>query len=201
MLDLDFIIENPIYSILSAVGLLIFFLVLFRVGNFLESFDWAGGGKAKEKSKKEKVIKETKEKVSKTENKSTGESNVSKETDAKTANSTTAQNTNLDTSNVTNNNYLYDRYVDHPSKEDNFAYNSKINDAFLSDSEIDEIQRRKIKIRVKENEEKSNSAVYKKLQEMSSQDEKDREKLLDEFEHLPRTMKLLLIKNIMHNID
>ncbi len=193
---LELIIEHPMFCILSAVGMLIFFLVLFKIGNWLEKVDWSGQSKSKESSKKETTIKEVKEKVA-----SSDTSKIVGDIKEKSSDDKESKSNAESSKNGPLNNYLYDRYVETPCREDHFPYSSKANDAFLTDGEIDAIQKRKIKIRVKENEEKSNNAVYKKLQEASVKEEKDREKILAEFNQLPRSMKLMIIQNILNTIE
>lgn len=198
---LELIIDHPVQSIMTAVGILVFFRVLFWFANQLENANLGSKSNSKKIEKEKTVvkdIKEVKEKVSSDTTKLLSEKEKKDDKNIQVS---------PDGTNASNNqsgkvsNYLYDRYVESPSAEDHFPYSSKMHDAFLSDSEIEAIQKRKIKIRVKENEEKSNNSVYKRLEELSHENVDEREKLLNEFEHLPREMKLLIIKNIMQNVD
>jgi len=96
-------------------------------------------------------------------------------------------------------NYLFDRFVLSPSKEDDNSNNNKT--VFLTDEDYDDIRNRKVDIEVHEpscvscNENKS--SLYDKIEKMASENVEHKEKLLKEYEGLSREMKLLLIENIM----
>lgn len=100
-----------------------------------------------------------------------------------------------------NNNYLYDRFVDHPSNIDSVKDN-KISEAFMSDSEY-ETARSNVNIKVNNVENinsSSKAGLYSRIQQMTSSNLESREKLLKEFEGLSKEMKLLIIDNIIQKM-
>lgn len=102
-------------------------------------------------------------------------------------------------------NYLHDRFVTSPTKEDDVYFNPNISSAFLSEDEIEKIRNTKVRIRVKEddkgNQDNPKEVLYNKIEKMTNENVATKEKILKEFESLSREMKLLLIENIMQRID
>ena len=98
------------------------------------------------------------------------------------------------------NNYLYDRFVDRPTCEDHIQ-EKKISDAFMSDSELNAVRNRDIKINVNNSSYDSDkSKLYSRINQMTSSNLETRERLLKEFEGLSKEMKLLLIDNIIQKM-
>ena len=194
-------ISNPIELLVYVLLALAFFMILFRISNWLESYQ-PKERKKKEKKKVEKVVevKETKIEIDKT-------TEVKKDVE-KVAETKELKSDYVPMPIVTDmkpaSNYLYDRFVVSPSKEDVNATNA-ISESFISENELKEIRDRQVKIRVKNVEDISEissdkQALYKKIQEMASENVDAKERLLREFESLPREMKLLLIENIMQKM-
>lgn len=173
-----FIIEHPLKALFIALGALIFFKVLFAIANFLENL----GGKKKSEPKKETKKEPAKEEVKP----------VTKETSDSSKNSAVATTikSNYD-------NYLYDRFVVTPTIEDLQKNDAKISEVFLRDKEAKEIKDKKLDIHVEplDVEKRKSARVYEILQKYESKD-----KLLDDFESMPREMKLLILENIMKNM-
>lgn len=162
------IIENPMLFLFIALGLLIFFLTLFKYLNKAES------------------------KKSKTEKKDSKTESVTKEEKKDSSND------------VVYSNYLYDRFVSNPTKEDQVEYDSSISSAFLTEDEYQSIRNNKVEIKVKDTSSESalteKELLYKKIESMTTENTATKEKLLEEFNSLSREMKLLLIENIMQQI-
>ena len=99
-------------------------------------------------------------------------------------------------------NYLYDRFVESPSKEDSPQVKKTFNN-FLTDEEFKNIRDNKVEIHVKQVETLSGDSrrnyLYNRIEEMATQNIDRKEKLLQEFDKLPREIKLMLIENIMQN--
>ena len=100
---------------------------------------------------------------------------------------------------VDSSNYLFDRFVLSPSKEDNLIDDN--NQIFLSDKDYEDIKNRQIDIMVQEDDYLSGNndkqSLYNKIEKMANENIEHKEKLLKEYEGLSREMKLLLIENIM----
>lgn len=160
--------------------ILAFLMILFKIGNWLEKRPI----KEKKSKKKNKEEPKKSEEVTKTPEK----------TEEK------AQPIECKPAKFSNGNYLYDRFVENPTIEDNIK-KKPVSDAFISEKELQEIRERDIRIKVNDVEdlsEKSNkSLLMQKLGELTSDSKETREKLLEEFEGLSREMKLLLIENII----
>lgn len=208
------IIDNP-------VQLLIYVLIILAVLIFLFKFqNWIDGRPIKEKKKPEKkevkteIIKETVKEVVDDSKKNISvsidrdeivkevKSQVYSEISDDMRNNMTISNTASKTGNCQN--YLYDRFVVSPTGDD--CVNEKETfDGFLTDAEAMEIRDRNIKVQVKDVEDISDSNItkdklYKKIEAMANENIENKEKLLKEFESLPKSMKLLLIENIMQKM-
>ncbi len=173
-----FILEHPLKALFIALGALIFFKVLFAVANYLENL----GGKKKPEPKKE-----TKKEPAKEEAKPAPKEPAEP---PKNNTVTTTIKSNYD-------NYLYDRFVVSPTGEDLQKNDAKISEAFLRDKEAKEIKDKKLDIHVEplDVEKRKSARVYEILQKYENKD-----KLLDDFESMPREMKLLILENIMKNM-
>ena len=167
------IMENPLLMLFIALGILIFFLTLFKFLNMLESIKAKPSKKTAkaEPKKEEKPIEEKKE---------------------------PAKDEEFDYKNITN--YLYDRFVTNPSRDDEYI-EKNISESFLNDKEYSDIRNKKVDIRVEPVVDSSKDMLYQKIQELTNNNRQEKEKLLDEFNGLSREMKLLLIENIMQKID
>ena len=98
------------------------------------------------------------------------------------------------------NNYLYDRFVDRPTRED-YIQPEKISEAFMTDNEFNAVKNRDVKIRVKDSSSESDkNKLYNRINQMTSSNMETRERLLKEFEGLSKEMKLLLIDNIIQKM-
>ncbi len=99
-------------------------------------------------------------------------------------------------------NYLYDRFVDNPTDDDIVDSDSKYKELFLSEDENKAIRDKKVEIKVKPVENLSEKELlYKKIEEMTNENAVNREKLLEEFDSLPRNTKLMLIENIIQKMN
>ena len=103
---------------------------------------------------------------------------------------------------VISTNYLYDRFVDNPTADDRIECDNRRRDIFLSDEENESIKNKKVEIKVKPVETLSEKEIlYKKIEEMTNENAVNREKLLEEFESLPKNTKLMLIENIIQKMN
>lgn len=178
------VIDNPI-------ELLIFFLIFLAGIKLLFGFaNWMEGRPIKEKKSKAKDESTKTEKVEKVEEIKKEEKPVSIEV-------------KKDVEVNNNSNYLYDRFVVTPTIDDNIAQKKKCEN-FLSDDEASKIRNRDIKITVKPVEDisidRKKDKLYKKIEQMASENLEAKEKMLKEFDELPKSMKLLLIENIMQKM-
>lgn len=205
-------IDNPVKLLIYVLIVLAILMVLFKFQN------WMDGRPVKEKKKEEKketkkeVIKEvTKEIIS--DDKKNIAVNIDKdeivrevkeqvysEISSDVGNKSIASN--IKTANCPN--YLYDRFVVSPTLDDEVGENGSF-DGFLTDEEANEIKGRTVKVDVKDVEDISSNnsqkdKLYKKIQQMASENVENREQMLAEFEKLPKSMKLLLIENIMQKM-
>lgn len=199
------VIDTPYEIILVVAAAFVVALVLMKLGLFLESLPAPGGSS---KSKKE-VVKEVKKEIKKEE---TATVNENKDKDKKAeqtnnsgcGNSYTCPYANMQAPTVTGgggcNNYLYERFVDSPTAID-VVEPKKVSESFISNEEFSKIKDRDVKIRVKEdNSSVTKNALYNRINQMTSQNNEKREKLLEEFEGLSREMKLLIIENIIQKM-
>lgn len=168
-----FILENPVVALIIALGVLAFFKILFYLLNYLE--------KTKVKSKSEK---KEQPQASSDEKKDTNEKNNEKNSDKSVSSSIKSSGDN----------YLYDRFVTSPTTDDLCANKNKISTSFLADDEAKEIIEKKVDIKVEavDIEKKKSQRIYEILNKYE-----DRDKLLDDFNSMPREMKLLILENII----
>lgn len=176
------LLEYPLTCLYIALGLLAFFLILFKLANKLEEMV----GKSKPKEKKEDKKEPLKEKE------------VTKDSEQKSK-------VLEDLPGDDKNNYLYDRFVVNPTIEDNIKVKS-ISDTFITERDLKEIKEKKTYIRVSPvqkiscgccvpDEEKST------LENVIKENKSSKSKLLKEFNSLSKEMKILLIENILDSID
>jgi len=182
------IFEDPLKLLYIALGILLFFLTIFKISDFFGSL------KVKEKSKKNSQKEET----SKSEDKKSESSESKNES---VVEKTASEDVAFDSKNMTN--YLYDRFVTNPTIDDSLRDTSKLSEAFLTDESYTEIRDKKVEIKVEPinstNSYREN--VYKKIQELTNNNRSEKERMLEEFNNLPKEMKLLLIENIIQKID
>lgn len=177
---------NPLRILIPIWLVLILLLLLFKFNNWVDSRPAKKKEDKPKKDKKEETIK-------KIDEKSSDALAVTKE---KEPEKVEAKKEEI----VVNTNYLYDRFVENPSGED--CVEDKKNDLFLSTEESEEIKNKKIEIKVKPVESLSQKeALYRKIEEMTNKNVDEREKLLEEFEALPRNTKLMLIENIIQKMN
>ena len=181
------IVDNPLKLLYIALGILIFFLLLFKVINFLENI------KVKSKTKKESkpsVKSETKSESKET--KTDSESVVMEKA--------TTDDVVIDSKNMSN--YLYDRFVTNPTVDDQVHQKANIPN-YITQENADEIKNAKVKIDVTPIKEPLTLESYTmhKVIENNAKSLEQKEKLLAEFDSMPKSMKLLLIENIMKGID
>ena len=100
-------------------------------------------------------------------------------------------------------NYLYDRFVTNPTTDDAIYYRDNISQSFLSDEKYTEIRDKKVKIDVNPVERTccGGNKIHRKIAELTNNNRLEKERMLEEFDHLSKEMKLLLIENIMHKVD
>ncbi len=179
------VVTNPLkYLAFVWIGLIIM-LLLFKFNN------WVDDRTPKKKEDKPKKSKE--ETIKKIEEKTSDSLSVTKEKEAEKKEATKTEV-------FVNTNYLYDRFVDNPTNDDKIV--DKKNSTFLSVEENEEIKNKKVEIKVKPVENLSQKeALYKKIEQMTSTNADEREKMLEEFEALPRTTKLMLIENIIQKMN
>ena len=169
------LLEYPLTCLYIALGLLVFFLLLFKIINKLEET------KAKEKKPKETKKEEVVEK---------------KEDSVKTLEDLPGDDKN---------NYLYDRFVTNPTKDDDIQIKT-ISDTFITEKDLEKIRTSKTHIRVSPVQKIScgchvPSETSKKIEYMVNENKSARNKLLKEFDGLSKEMKLLLIENILNKMD
>lgn len=167
----NFIIEHPLIALIIALGVLIFFKLLFRISNFLEKHNTS--------KKKNDAKKADKAEATSVDTQSPKDDKLKPDTSIKTSNGE---------------NYLYDRFVVTPTTDDSYRNEDSICNAFLEDKEAKDIREKKINIHVEPldiEKEKSN-----KVREILLKYE-DKDKLLEDFSNMPREMKLLILENIM----
>lgn len=179
-----FIIEKPLQALIIALGVLLFFKILFFIANFLENL---GGGKSKSKSAEKKEVKKEEIKTQKIEDSTAKNIASAKEVSNEKKDTKSSSKGTLD-------NYLYDRFVVEPTKEDKIFCENKINDAFLTQNDVDAIKQKKVKIRVTPVDVELEKS--KRIEEILSTAE-TRQKLLDEFSSMSKEMKLMMLENII----
>lgn len=175
------LLDNPLIFLYIAMGILIFFLVLFKLLNILE--DKLSKAKPKEAKKEEK--KDVKK-----------ESPVAKE-EVKEVPKDTLEDLPGDDKN----NYLYDRFVLNPTPEDDIRIKS-ISDTFITDKDLQEIRERKTRIRVTPVQKVSCCCCMpERPVESENKTNKPASKILREFDGLSKEMKLLILENILDSMD
>lgn len=183
-------VENPLKLLYIALGILISFLTIIKISNFFESVMTKTKSKPKkEESKTEKVKAEIKsEDIKESKSEKIEEKGV-------------VEDIVVDSKNMTN--YLYDRFVANPTLDDSIKDNIMVSNAFLNDDDYAEIRDKKVKINVEpvQNTSYSRENVYRRIQELTNNNRIEKEKMLDEFNNLPKEMKLLLIENILQSIE
>ena len=193
-----YLIENPLTCLYLALGILIFFLILFKIGNLLEEYIAKKPAKApKKKDSNEKTSKVTESKEKDTKKEPVEEKKVAEEK--------AASKVLEDLPGDDKNNYLYDRFVLHPTRDDHIPIQS-ISDTFITEKDLEEIRNSKTYIRVSPVQ-KLNCGCHisydtqDKIESIINENRSARSKLLREFDGLSKEMKLLIIENIMKNID
>lgn len=198
-------IDNFIELFLVVLFILALFLVLFKFGNWMEERPVKEPKKKKEKVKKEvvkEVLKEVKESSADISITSKSKDGVDIKVDSSAASSSTASvSSNVEY--YPSQNYLYDRFVISPTSDDNVQ--TKKNTSFMDEDEANRLRDEKLKIKVNDVENISSkdlkkNSLYSRISEMANENLQTKEKLLEEFEQLPREMKLLLISNIIQKM-
>ena len=193
-----YLIDNPLTCLYLALAILIFFLILFKIGNLLEEYIAKKPAKEpKKKDSKEKATKVTESKEKETKKEVVEEKKVAEEK--------SASKVLEDLPGDDKNNYLYDRFVLHPTRDDHIPIKS-ISDTFITEKDLKEIRNAKTYIRVSPVQ-KLNCGCHiscdtqGKIESIINENRSARSKLLREFDGLSKEMKLLIIENIMKNID
>ncbi len=176
--------SNPLQILIPIWLVLILLLLLFKFNNWVDSRPAKKKEDKPKKDKKEETIK-------KIDEKSSDALAVTKEPEKVEAKKDEI---------FVGTNYLYDRFVVNPSEEDKI--DDKKSELFLSTEESEEIKNKKVEIKVKPVESLSQKeALYRKIEEMTNKNVDERERLLEEFESLPRNTKLMLIENIIQKMN
>lgn len=180
------VVTNPLkYLVFVWLGLIVLIL-LFKFNNWVDARPTKKKEDKPKKDKKEETIK-------KIEEKSADSLSVTKE---KEPEKKEAKKEEV----FVNTNYLYDRFVENPTVDDKIE--DKKNATFLTVEENEEIKNKKVEIKVKPVENLSQKeALYKRIEQMTNDNASTNEKLLEEFESLPRTTKLMLIENIIQKMN
>lgn len=194
------VIDNPLELLIFTLCALAGLMILFKFANWLESRP------VKEKKSKEKKATSEKEPIKETKEEKK-DIVVSKDDIVKEVKEQVYKEMNSNVTIVKSNdcsNYLYDRFVDSPSDDDN-VNSKKSFQGFLTDEEARNIRDRDVKIKVNDVEDISvlddkKNELYKKIEKMATENIEAKEKMLQEFEQLPKSMKLLLIENIMQKM-
>ena len=174
------IIDNPLKYLIPIWIALIILLLLFKFNNWVDSRPV----KKETKSNKEETVKKIEQPVDES-------LAVSRERVEESAPDI-----------VVNTNYLYDRFVDNPPADDYIECDNRRKDIFLSDEESSSIKNKKIEIKVNPVETlNEKELLYKKIEEMTNENAVNREKLLEEFDSLPKNTKLMLIENIIQKMN
>lgn len=182
-------VENPLKLLYVALGIMLFILALIKISNFFESLI----AKSKSNTKKDKPKDETVNTEKKLEDK--------KELKPEKSEECVIEDILVDSKNMTN--YLYDRFVIDPTLDDLIKDDIVISNTFLNDDDYSEIRDKKVKIKVEpvQTQTYSRENVYRRIQEITNNNRSEKEKMLDEFNNLPKEMKLLLIENILQSIE
>ena len=198
-------IDNFIELLLVVLFILALFLTLFKIGNWLEERPVKEPKKKKEKVKKEvvkEVLKEVKEGSAdiNISSKSKSSGDITVESSASSYGGSGASGT---VEYYPSQNYLYDRFVLSPTSDDNVQI--KQNTSFIDEDEANRLRDEKLKIKVNDvvdisSKDLKKNSLYSRISEMANENLQVKEKLLDEFEQLPREMKLLLISNIIQKM-
>lgn len=176
------LLEYPLTFLFITLGILAFFLLLFKITNYLE--EKKAKSPPKDKKEKEKDTKSSSSSDNKLEEKETIIEDLPGDD---------------------KNNYLYDRFVENPTKEDNIQIKS-ISDTFITEKDLDVIKNSKVYIKVSPVQKINcgchiSNSTHEKIESIINENRSARSKLLQEFDGLSREMKLLLIENIMKKID
>lgn len=179
---------DTFYELFIVLAVVLFGLVLLcKIGSFFDKLP------VKESKPKKSSIKDSKSQVKIEEKKELKENYKEKIEPVQEIVIDTSRKYESDT------NYLYDRFVSNPSKED-VSERKSISDAFITNEEQNSIKNYNVKIDVKDNEEDSKKVLYNRINQMTSSNMETRERLLKEFEGLSKEMKLLLIDNIIQKM-
>lgn len=194
-------IDNFIELFLVVLFILALFLVLFKFGNWMEERPVKEPKKKKEKVKKE-VVKEVKESSADISITSKSKDSVDIKVDSSAA-SSSAASVYSNVEYYPSQNYLYDRFVITPTSDDNVQ--TKKNTSFIDEDEANRLRDEKLKIKVNDvvdisSKDLKKNSLYSRISEMANENLQTKEKLLEEFEQLPREMKLLLISNIIQKM-
>ena len=194
-------IDNFIELFLVVLFILALFLVLFKFGNWMEERPVKEPKKKKEKVKKE-VVKEVKESSADISITSKSKDSVDIKVDSSAA-SSSAASVSSNVEYYPSQNYLYDRFVITPTSDDNVQ--TKKNTSFIDEDEAKRLRDEKLKIKVNDvvdisSKDLKKNSLYSRISEMANENLQTKEKLLEEFEQLPREMKLLLISNIIQKM-
>jgi len=179
-----FVIEKPIHLILILFLILIGLLLLFKIGDFLENLGF--NSKPKKEDSKKATSSATDNKVAKVEEKPEKDKKSSEVSESQTPTT----------------NYLYDRFVTNPTVDDQVHQKANIPN-YITQENADEIKNARVKIDVTPIKEPLTLESYTmhKVIENNAKSLEQKEKLLAEFDSMPKSMKLLLIENIMKGID
>lgn len=194
-------IDNFIELFLVVLFILALFLVLFKFGNWMEERPVKEPKKKKEKVKKE-IVKEIKESSADISITSKSKDSVDIKVDSSAASSSVASvSSNVEY--YPSQNYLYDRFVITPTSDDNVQ--TKKNTSFIDEDEANRLRDEKLKIKVNDvvdisSKDLKKNSLYSRISEMANENLQTKEKLLEEFEQLPKEMKLLLISNIIQKM-
>ncbi|MGN0961833.1 MAG: hypothetical protein ACI4PF_06535 [Christensenellales bacterium] len=201
------VVDNPIELLIYVLIFLAVIMVLFRFQNWMDSRPVKEKKKEEKKETKTEVVKETVKEEKKDINIKIDKDEIVKEVKDQVYSEVSADirkgiNNNLQNGGYSN--YLYDRFVNSPTIEDSVD-EKKTFQSFLTDEEVSNIRDRDIKINVKNTEDISKSSIkkdklYDKIEQMVYENLETKEKMLEEFEKLPKSMKLLIIENIMQKM-
>lgn len=203
-------IDNPVKLLICVLIVLAILIVLFKFQNWMDGRPVKEKkSKAKKEEPKKEVIKETIKETIKEDTKNIAinidKDEIVREVKEQVYSEIGSSMPMANTKKISNcSNYLYDRFVDSPTIDDN-VQDKKAFDAFLTDDEANNIKDRNVKVEVKDVEDISSRDIkkdklYKKIQEMANENIESKEQMLKEFESLPKSVKLLLIENIMQKM-
>ena len=196
-------IDNPLELLICALFVLAMLMTLFKIANWLENRPVKEKKPKKSKAKPAETIKEP-VKETKEEKKDIviSRDEIVKEVKEQVYKEIAVEGKSVKSSDCPN--YLYDRFVESPSIDDNLGVKKPFQ-GYLSDEEANAIRNRNIQIKVNDVEDLSildgrKNELYKKIEQMASENIETKEQMLLEFEKLPKSMKLLLIENIMQKM-